>query len=139
VNPTLTAVSVRDPADRWECLGFEVIEGAVLLPGVRVILQAPQMAVTIDGIAKLPDGLALASAAPIALVYSGHPNGATGIDHVVAVTPDFDDTAAALESVGLPLKRVRDAGGFRQGSAGWAARSSSSSRRPRPRRRPGGD
>ena len=44
-----------------------------------------------------------------------HPNGAVGIDHVVVATPDFDRTAAALDAAGLGLRRVRDAGGFRQG------------------------
>ena len=34
---------------------------------------------------------------------------------VVIVTPDFDRTAAALDAAGMPFRRVRDAGGFRQG------------------------
>jgi hypothetical protein len=46
---------------------------------------------------------------------STHPNGAVALDHVVVVTPDFDRTAAALAAAGLPLRRIRDAGGFRQG------------------------
>jgi hypothetical protein len=45
----------------------------------------------------------------------GHPNGAMDLDHVVVTTPDFDRTASALDEAGIPLKRVRDAGGFRQG------------------------
>lgn len=115
MSPTLTAVSVPDDAERWTALGFEVVAGAVLLPSVRVLLQAPRMAVTIDGVTELPEGLALDEAPPIAPPHSAHPNGATGIDHIVAITPDFDATAAALEACGLPLKRTRDAGGFRQG------------------------
>ena len=44
------------------------------------------------------------------------PNGAERhIDHVVVVSPDFDRTAAALDAAGLPLRRIRDAGSFRQG------------------------
>ena len=38
-----------------------------------------------------------------------------GIDHVVVTTPDFDRTSAALHDAGIPLRRTRDAGGFRQG------------------------
>jgi hypothetical protein len=38
-----------------------------------------------------------------------------GIDHVVVTTPEFDRTAAALSEVGMELRRVRDAGTFRQG------------------------
>jgi hypothetical protein len=37
------------------------------------------------------------------------------MDHVVIATPDFDRTAAALSKTNLALKRVRDAGSFRQG------------------------
>jgi hypothetical protein len=115
MTPILRAVSVPDRAERWTALGFEVIAGAVLLPGVRVELDAPRFAVMIEGVTELPDGLELEPAEPAGPAYSAHPNTAIGIDHVVAVTPDFDATAAALETVGLALKRVRDAGGFRQG------------------------
>jgi hypothetical protein len=115
VTPTLTAVAVPDPVERWEALGFEIVSGEVLLPDVRVILDATALAVALDGIDVLPDGLAMANPEPIAPVYRAHPNGAIGIDHVVALTPDFDATLAALERVGLPLKRIRDAGSFRQG------------------------
>jgi hypothetical protein len=44
-----------------------------------------------------------------------HPNGVIGVDHVVIVTPDFDRTAAALEASAMPLRRIIDAAGFRQG------------------------
>jgi hypothetical protein len=115
MTPTLRSVAVPDGADRWAALGFEVIAGAVLLPGVRVVFDAPRMAVTIDGVRSLPDGLALDVQPATALVHTAHPNGAIAIDHVVAITPDFDATAAALDSSGLALKRVRDAGGFRRG------------------------
>jgi hypothetical protein len=117
MKPILTAVSVPDRAERWEALEFEVVAGAVVLPDVSVLLQASRMAVTIDGITELPEGLALAEAPATAVErrYRAHPNAATGIDHVVAVTPHFDATAAALDTVGIPLRRVRDAGGFRQG------------------------
>jgi hypothetical protein len=115
VTATLTAVAVPDPVERWEALGFEIVAGEVLLPHVRVILDATALAVAIDGIEVLPDGLAMADPEPVASVYGAHPNAAIGIDHVVALTPDFDATVAALEGVGLPLKRIRDAGSFRQG------------------------
>ena len=37
-----------------------------------------------------------------------HPNGVTGLDHVVAVTPDLERTVAAIEAAGLDLRRVRE-------------------------------
>jgi hypothetical protein len=33
----------------------------------------------------------------------------------VILTPDFDRTTEALQTAGLPLRRIRDAGTFRQG------------------------
>ncbi len=115
MTPTLRAVAVPDHAERWTALGFEVVAGAVPLPGACVVLDAARFAVMIEGITELPAGLELEPAQQVRTADSAHPNTAIGIDHVVAVTPDFDATAAALETVGLPLKRVRDAGGFRQG------------------------
>jgi hypothetical protein len=44
-----------------------------------------------------------------------HCNGALAIDQVVVTTPDFDRTAAALHDAGMPLRRVVEAQGFRQG------------------------
>ena len=60
------------------------------------------------------DGLATIAAPPSRAAVA-HANGAIGIDHVVIASPDFDRTAAALERTGLALRRIRDAGGFRQG------------------------
>ncbi len=37
-----------------------------------------------------------------------HPNGVTAIDHVVAITPVLERTAASLERAGLDLRRIRD-------------------------------
>jgi hypothetical protein len=68
----------------------------------------------VDEGAKI-DGLPWRSPGDPPSSNSPHPNGAAAIDHVVVVTPDFDRTAAALDAAGMPLRRVRDAGGFRQG------------------------
>lgn len=44
-----------------------------------------------------------------------HPVGTVAVDHVVALTPDFDGTLRALQAAGLDYRRTRDAGGgFRQ-------------------------
>ena len=39
---------------------------------------------------------------------SQHPNGASGIDHVVIATPDLERTLAAFAEVGLAVRRIRD-------------------------------
>ena len=114
----LAELEIADPPERWAALGFDVGEGRVNLGGITVRLGAEGEGITawaIDGLdADEIDGLATVPAPP-APGSVAHPNGAIGIDHVVILTPDFDRTAAALERTGLALRRVRDAGGFRQG------------------------
>lgn len=39
---------------------------------------------------------------------AAHPNGVTGLDHVVVLTPDLDRTIAGLARVGLACRRIRD-------------------------------
>ena len=124
MSHALSWLEVADPPDRWEALGFNVTDGSVDLGGIRVTLGAKGHGITrwaIRGIAETEaiDGLPTAVAPPEATPSKPnpvpHPNGATGIDHVVIATPDFDRTAAALTKAGIPLKRIRDAGGFLQG------------------------
>jgi hypothetical protein len=117
----LTELQIADPPGAWEALGFSVDgDAGLLLDGVRIALGGPGtgiMAWALDGIPPTDDidGLTTREAAPSPPPFPAHPNGASGIDHVVVVTPDFDRTSAALSDAGIPLRRVRDAGGFRQG------------------------
>jgi hypothetical protein len=60
-----------------------------------------------DGIDGLPTTVAHAPADP---PPGRHPNGVSGIDHVVVATPDAARTFEALEAAGFELRRVRDAG-----------------------------
>jgi hypothetical protein len=119
----LAALQIADPPEAWSSLGFTVNEdGVVLLGGVELWLDASGWGITgwtlrrislhrdIDG---LPTGTT--TDPPPASPEAGHPNGALGLDHVVVTTPDFDRTTAALEDAGIPFRRTRDAGGFRQG------------------------
>jgi hypothetical protein len=117
----LAALQIADPPEAWAALGFRVSQdGVVALGGVELWLDAAGRGITgwtlrritvrhdIDG---LPTGMTTEPPPP----ESGHPNGALALDHVVVVTPDFDRTAVALDAAGIALRRVRDAGGFRQG------------------------
>jgi hypothetical protein len=116
----ITELHVSDPPELWRGLGFTVGDGQLELGGVRVSLGSGGRGITrwaltgidvtdIDGLPTTP-----ASSSPQQTSVT-HPNGAIGIDHVVIATPDFDRTATALHEAGMPLKRTRDAGGFRQG------------------------
>jgi len=120
-GPRLAALQIADPPDAWARLGFTVDDdGVIVVGGIELWLDASGRGITgwtlrglgrhgdIDG---LPTGLTTDPPPPDAT----HPNQAIGIDHVVVTTPDFDRTAEALEAAGMPLRRVAEAGGFRQG------------------------
>lgn len=117
----LAALQIADPAEAWDAVGFTVSkDGVVVVGGVELWLEAAGRGITgwtlrrislhhdVDG---LPTGVTTDPPSP----ETSHLNGAVAIDHVVVTTPDFDRTSAALSAAGIPLRRVRDAGGFRQG------------------------
>lgn len=126
MRPELAELFVADPPESWAALGFTVADESVELGGVRVRLGAAGApgpgivswtlrgveAGDIDGLATLA---ASGASARLAASREAHPNGAVALDQVVVLSPDFDRTAAALAEAGLPLRRIRDAGGFRQG------------------------
>jgi hypothetical protein len=111
-TPVLAGLRVKDSPVLWEALGFEVSGGTVTAGGVTVAFGDPR-AVAIEGVSEELDGVPTFEPPPPQ--PTEHPNGVTGIDHFVIVTPDFDRTEATLAALGLTLRRVRDAGGFRQG------------------------
>ncbi|MGZ4166356.1 MAG: glyoxalase [Solirubrobacteraceae bacterium] len=117
----LAALQIADPPEAWEALGFNVsTDGVVVLGGVEVWLDAAGRGITGWTLRRITlhddiDGLPTGVTTDPPLADNGHPNGAMALDHVVVVTPDFDRTAVALEAAGVPLRRVRDAGSFRQG------------------------
>lgn len=113
----LRSLALPDPPAAWEALGFAVADGVLSFDGVCLSFGAGAPLLGIAGVSMSElDGVPLVAADGPPPVFSGeHPNGVAGIDHFVIVTPDFDRTAGALEEGGLPFRRVRDAGGFRQG------------------------
>ena len=125
-RPTLTALHLGDPADRWEALGFTVVDDTIELAELRLVLGAARPGINrwslagIDPVDEI-DGLATTVEPSRNATPTTHANGAIELDHVVITTPDFDRTAAALEAHGMPLRRIREVGdiaspnGFRQG------------------------
>jgi catechol 2,3-dioxygenase-like lactoylglutathione lyase family enzyme len=120
-RPELVSLSLADPPGRWDALGFEVRDDRMRLGAIEVELGAPGDGIVGWSVRGVEDGAAVDglpwrdSTLSVAEPAAPHPNGAVGLDHVVVLTPDFDRTAAALDAAGLSLRRVRDAGGFRQG------------------------
>lgn len=118
-RPSLTGLLIADPPERWAALGFTVEEARADLGGVRLALGAGGKGIAGWAIRDLAregdiDGLPTSSATSTP-ASPAHANGATGIDHVVITSPDFDRTARSLDAAGLTLRRIRDAGGLRQG------------------------
>jgi hypothetical protein len=120
VRPELDELVLGDPPEAWEALGFAAVDGIVALGGVRLRLtgrgggiagwsmRGIELDADLDG---LPTTVSEAPPPePLA-----HPIAAVALDHVVALTPDFDRTAGKLRAAGLDYRRTRDAGnGFRQ-------------------------
>jgi hypothetical protein len=120
VRPELDELVLGDPPEAWEELGFAVADGVAAVGGVRLRLTGSGGGIAgwslrgIEPDADL-DGLPTSvSDAPPPGARS-HPIGAVAVDHVVALTPDFDRTAGKLRAAGLDYRSTRDAGGgFRQ-------------------------
>ena len=119
-RPDLDELALGDAPEVWQRLGFTVVDGVVALGGVRLRLGAVG-----DGLVgcKLRgldpqhdlDGLAAGPSTEPPPPAVEHPIGATAVDHVVALTPDFERTVGKLRAAGLDFRRVREAGeGFRQ-------------------------
>jgi hypothetical protein len=129
MKPELATLQIADALERWEALGFTVSDGICELGGIELTLGAVGNGITAwsitnldpatTGIDGLPTTTRPAEPTPLHQQTSHpHPNGATGIDHVVVVTPHFDRSAEELEVAGIPLRRIREVPAdppFRQG------------------------
>jgi hypothetical protein len=115
MNPELRALAVADPPQRWEALGFSVLDGVCSLGGVAIRLGCSGSGIvgwSVSGADGSVDGLPVC--AEVLAVDAEHPNGAIGLDHVVVLTPDFERTAESLDRAGMPLRRVVGKMGFRR-------------------------
>jgi hypothetical protein len=118
-RPELAELALADAPGAWEALGFSVENDAVSLGGMRLTLGAEGRGIvswTLRGVAGVEaiDGLPTRvedTAAPAAVE---HPNGVVGVDHVVVVTNELDRTIGALAALGMPPRRIRQAGEVRQ-------------------------
>jgi hypothetical protein len=119
VTVELAELEVGDEPDAWEAAGFAVADGGVRVGDVRIrlaghdggrrirswVLRGIDPAVSsVDGIPTAPAGDA---ADPAGGSTPAHPNGVVAIDHVVLLTPDVARTTAALEALGVALRRTR--------------------------------
>ncbi len=112
--PTIDELTVADAAEAWSALGFELDGDTCVVGEVRVRLgSSPGKGLTgwsLRGIERTElDGLATTrSDRQPPSERPAHPNGVTGIDHVVAITPALERTVAVLQGAGLDLRRIRE-------------------------------
>ena len=117
--PALAGLDIADPPDVWRRLGFTVTgDGTCVLGSITLRLLGTDAGEGIvgwalrPGAATLPedvDGIPTSGAPADPPPGAIHPNGALGVDHVVVHTPALRRTLAALEGIGLEVRRVREA------------------------------
>jgi hypothetical protein len=121
-EPELAELVIADPPGAWRELGFAVDEQDHLdIGGVRIRLGGGGSGITAWSLMRVNamgsiDGLP--SPVPRVLYpppFKTHPNGATGIDHIVILSSSLDRTAAALERAGVELKRTQESERGRMG------------------------
>jgi len=112
---TIDELTLADEPSRWAELGFIVEDGCCQLASVRLCLAGPPSGRGIVGwslreIASTQlDGLpTTTSDRPVPEPAPAHPNGVVAIDHIVAISPAFERSVAALQAAGLDLRRVRE-------------------------------
>jgi catechol 2,3-dioxygenase-like lactoylglutathione lyase family enzyme len=108
-------LKVADSPGTWEACGFAIEEGVCVVGDTRIRLMEGEGKRGIEewslrGLESLEfDGLATShSHRPAPTAAPAHPNGVSGLDHVVAISSDLDRTVAALNAAGLDLRRVRE-------------------------------
>jgi hypothetical protein len=101
-RPELVELALPDRPERWAALGFTVEDDSIALGAVRIRLGvAAALHMTDLGDGHDLDGLPItgSDAAPPKDVE--HEIGATGIDHVVVLTPDLGRTTRKLVAAGF--------------------------------------
>jgi hypothetical protein len=113
--PTIDELTLADDPARWAALGFAVADGHCQIGDVRLCFAGAQPGVGIAGWSLRDlattelDGLpTTVSQRPRAAPAPAHPNGVLAIDHVVAMSPAFQRSVAALQGAGLDLRRIRE-------------------------------
>ncbi len=118
-EPTIDQITLADAPERWSALGFAVADGRCRLGEVELVLDGARddpasgpgvlawslrdlSSAALDGLPTTVSQRPRLDPAPV------HPNGVLAIDHVVAISPAFERSVAAMQAAGLDLRRVRE-------------------------------
>ncbi|RLE22867.1 MAG: hypothetical protein DRJ50_07010 [Actinobacteria bacterium] len=136
MNPKVEMLTITGNIETWRSLGLIVMDdGTIPLHGTSLqIVSAPsdtrnsEFGIAGWALSGLPaaippdqselsiDGLRTSLVEPSAPLYAPHEMTATGLDHVVVLTPDLERTSGAIaDATGCELKRIREVGSMRQG------------------------
>ncbi len=102
----LRTIALTDGAAAWSNAGFDVRDGVVSLGEVTIRLEAGTIGLALHGVDTDLDGVAHVGAVPSSDVQA-HPNGVSGLDHVVLSSGDLERTRTTLGRAGLELRRTR--------------------------------
>jgi len=112
---TIDELTVADSPAAWSALGFAVDGDCCVAGDLRIRLAGSDAGAGLVGFSLRGVGTTELDGLPTTLSdrpppegAPAHPNGVSGIDHVVAITPALERTVAALEAAGLDLRRVRE-------------------------------
>jgi catechol 2,3-dioxygenase-like lactoylglutathione lyase family enzyme len=113
VGATIDQLTVADVPAAWSRVGFAVEGDSLLVGEVRIRMAGAGRGLrewSLRDVASTDlDGLPTSrSDRPPEGEGPPHPNGVTGLDHVVAITPALERTVAALRGAGLDLRRIRE-------------------------------
>lgn len=113
---TIDEITLADEPAAWAALGFELDGDVCRVGDVRIRLTGSGSGRGIVGwslrdvqsteLDGLPTTLSTSARGDAPAV--AHPNGVSGIDHVVAMSPAFERSVAALQAAGLDLRRIRE-------------------------------
>jgi hypothetical protein len=115
VAASVDELKVADSPAAWEACGFAVADGVCVVGDMRFRFVGGEgrrgiVRWSLRGVESVElDGLATSrSDRPPPSEAPAHPNGITGLDHLVAISSDLDRTVGALVSAGLDLRRIRE-------------------------------
>ncbi|MDQ6527303.1 hypothetical protein RB608_27055 [Nocardioides sp. LHD-245] len=115
---TIDEILVADPPHAWRAAGFTVDDDTCRVGTVRIRLVGRARGTGIVGwslrglaggpVAPDLDGIATTSSTAPPPAPATHANGVTHLDHVVVLSPAVARTRAALEAIGLDVRRERE-------------------------------